>query len=356
MQTSPTKNRSASMGGAGIYQNGTFLISGSLVVQGNTDADGVDNDVYIKEKHTLTLEAALTSRAKIGVFCDDAHQVFTTNFSEFNEGADPSAFFFGNPNDKQEDIRFFMVDEGDVYGEVQCVIVIHYKDENGGEQECIWYREATTDHWGDWDEKDPVWFVARKDKKINDYIGVRGDVNLILVAGKTLKTECIELNRTDDKVRAQLTIYNSFDDEYGKLIADARGSRSAGIGFRHGNSRGGSVTIVGGWIEAYGGHEGAGIGGVENHGNGPIKILGGHVIAKGGKWAAGIGGGQGGDQDNPIRIENAYVEAYGGKHGAGIGGGDSDRGGADGGKVTIKNSTVKAYGKDLRRYRRWRGW
>ena len=343
---SVTKNRSASMGGAGIYQNGTFLISGSLVVQGNTDADGVDNDVYIKEKHTLTLEAALTSRAKIGVFCDDAHQIFTTNFSEFNEGSDPSTFFFGNPNDKQEDIRFFMVDEGDVYGEVQCVIVIHYKDENGGEQECIWYREATTDHWGDWDEKDPVWFVARKDKKINDYIGVRGDVNLILVAGKTLKTECIELNRTDDKVRAQLTIYNSFDDEYGKLIADARGSRSAGIGFRHGNSRGGSVTIVGGWIEAYGGHEGAGIGGVENHGNGPIKILGGHVIAKGGKWAAGIGGGQGGDQDNPIRIENAYVEAYGGKHGAGIGGGDSDRGGADGGKVTIKNSTVKAYGKD----------
>ena len=344
---SVTKNHAASMGGAGVYQNGTFLISGSLVVQGNTDADGVDNDVYIKEKHTLTLEAALTSRAKIGVFCDDSHQIMTTDFSKFNEGADPSTFFFGNPNDKQKDIRFFIVDEGDVYGEVQCVIVIHYKDEDGDERECIWYRDATTDHWGDWDQKDPAWFVVRKDKKIDDYIGVRGDVNLILVAGKTLKTECIELNRTDDKVRAELTIYNSFDDEYGKLIADASDSRSAGIGFRHGNSRVGSVTIVGGWIEAYGGDEGAGIGGVENHGNGPIRILGGHVKAVGGKWAAGIGGGQGGDQDNPIRIENAYVEAYGGKHGAGIGGGDSDRGGADGGRVYIKNSTVKAYGKDL---------
>ena len=341
-----TKNEAGNMGG-GIYHCGTFLVSGSPIVKENTTADGVENDVYIKSKCYFTVEANLTARASIGVICEDSHHIITKDFSTYNEGTSPDSIFFGNPNDNQKDIRFFMVDEGNVFGEVQCVIVIHYKDEDGDDRECIWYRDATTDHWGDWDQKDPAWFVVRKDKKINDYVAVRGDVNLILVAGKTLKTECIELNRTDDKVRADLTIYNSNDDEYGKLIADARGSRSAGIGFRHGNSRGGSVTIVGGWVEAYGGHEGAGIGGVENHGNGPIKILGGHVKAKGGKWAAGIGGGQGGDQDNPIRIENAYVEAYGGKHGAGIGGGDSDRGGADGGRVYIKNSTVKAYGKDL---------
>ena len=346
-----TGNKAGGQGG-GIYDEGELTLSGTPIIKDNVGSRGNANDVYLTRDKRITIEDAFTARAQVGIVCEDPHQVFTRNY--YGPGYDSSqeqTFFFANPNGDQKDTRIMPAKDDDA-GELRCVVVIHYRGPEGGDYERIEYNDVTSDRWGDWGQE--TWWVVREDTKIDDYIGVRGDVNLILCTGKTLRTDNISVRRNDDenRTRAKFTIWNSVGGD-GYLIADGRGRNNAGIGFQANSGGVGSIIINGGNIVAYGGGDAAGIGGVENRGNGPITINNGHVVAyggdwgsKGGEWGAGIGGGQGGDQDNPIKILGGYVEAYGGENAAGIGGGDSDNGGADGGETIIKNATVYAYGGD----------
>lgn len=342
-----SKNKAGTEGG-GIFNEGSLALSESPVVQGNKNGIGNDNDVYMKRDKTITIEGAFNNNAKIGIMCEDSHQVFTNGYGTFNSG-DPSTYFIGNPNDNQKDI-LIRTQSTETGTEAQCVVVIHYLDEYGAEETCVEYEDVTsnTDRWGTWGET--RWYVVRRDTTIDDYIGVRGDAHLILVSGKTLKTDEINVRRNDDdaETRAVFNVYNSTGDSdtgaMGHLIADGTDSSSAGIGYKANSGGVGTIIINGGDIKAYGGGDAAGIGGVENRGNGPITINGGRIYAEGGKHGAGIGGGQAGDQDNPINIYGGEVEAHGGSYAAGIGGGDSDHGGADGGEVSIYDAIVRAYG------------
>lgn len=95
----------------------------------------------------------------------------------------------------------------------------------------------------------------------------------------------------------------------------------------------GTIIINGGTIEAYGGHQAAGIGGGVNGAatSTSITVNGGTIIAKGGRWAAGIGDGDSLSdprnyryspdyyQDYSVNISGGYVEAIGGVACPGIG-------------------------------------
>ena len=97
------------------------------------------------------------------------------------------------------------------------------------------------------------------------------------------------------------------------------GLAAAGIGGGLGGN-GSNITISGGKVGATNGLNGAGIGGGQHGSGSNIIISGGEVNAIGGDWSAGIGGGQRGSGSN-ITISGGEVNASGGKCGAGIGGG-----------------------------------
>ena len=97
------------------------------------------------------------------------------------------------------------------------------------------------------------------------------------------------------------------------------GLAAAGIGGGLGGN-GSNITISGGKVGATNGLNGAGIGGGQHGSGSNITISGGEVNAIGGDWSAGIGGGHTGDGSD-ITISGGEVSASGGKSGAGIGGG-----------------------------------
>ena len=94
-------------------------------------------------------------------------------------------------------------------------------------------------------------------------------------------------------------------------------------------NNGGSLTIAdedkNGKLTAWGGQQGAGIGGRSGKDGSNIFITGGRVNAIGGLAAAGIGGGLGGNGSN-ITISGGKVGATNGLNGAGIGGGLRSKG------------------------------
>jgi hypothetical protein len=104
-----------------------------------------------------------------------------------------------------------------------------------------------------------------------------------------------------------------------------------------------AVTIGGtGELRAYGGSNGAGIGGnslVPGSNCGTVIISSGRVIAQGGPNGAGIGGGNNGSGGTVI-LEGGTVTATGGTNAAGIGRGNNGAAGT----VTINGGSVNAAG------------
>ena len=126
------------------------------------------------------------------------------------------------------------------------------------------------------------------------------------------------------------------EDKNGKLTAWG-GQQGAGIGGGSGKD-GSNIFITGGRVNAIGGLAAAGIGGIGGNGSN-ITISGGKVGATNGLNGAGIGGGQHGSGSN-ITISGGEVNAIGGKNGAGIGGGHT----GDGSDIIISGGEVSASG------------
>ncbi len=161
-----------------------------------------------------------------------------------------------------------------------------------------------------------------------------GNVSIELNGGSTLRSgyEHAGLEKNNG---GSLTIAD--EDKNGKLTAWG-GQQGAGIG--GGSSGAGSdITITGGKVTARGGNYGAGIGGGA-YGNGSdITVTGGEVTANSGNYGAGIGGGGWGNGNN-ISISGGKVTATGGTFAAGIGGGMH----RDGNDITISGGEVSAAG------------
>ena len=127
------------------------------------------------------------------------------------------------------------------------------------------------------------------------------------------------------------------EDKNGKLTAWG-GQQGAGIGGGSGKD-GSNIFITGGGVNAIGGLAAAGIGGGLGGNGSNITISGGKVGATNSLNGAGIGGGQHGSGSN-ITISGGEVNAIGGKNGAGIGGGHT----GDGSDIIISGGEVSASG------------
>ena len=118
----------------------------------------------------------------------------------------------------------------------------------------------------------------------------------------------------------------------GNVSIELNGGSTLRSGYEHAGlekNNGGSLTIAdedkNGKLTAWGGQQGAGIGGGQHGSGSNITISGGEVNASGGKSGAGIGGGLDGNGSDII-ISGGEVSASGGKNGAGIGGGVDGKG------------------------------
>ena len=132
----------------------------------------------------------------------------------------------------------------------------------------------------------------------------------------------------------------------GNVSIELNGGSTLRSGYEHAGlekNNGGSLTIAdedkNGKLTAWGGQQGAGIGGGSGKDGSNIFITGGGVNAIGGLAAAGIGGGLGGNGSN-ITISGGKVGATNGLNGAGIGGGQH----GSGSKITISGGEVNASG------------
>ena len=161
-----------------------------------------------------------------------------------------------------------------------------------------------------------------------------GNVSIELNGGSTLRSgyEHAGLEKNNG---GSLTIAD--EDKNGKLTAWG-GQQGAGIGGGSGKD-GSNIFITGGGVNAIGGLAAAGIGGGLGGNGSNITISGGKVGATNGLNGAGIGGGQHGSGSN-ITISGGEVNASGGKSGAGIGGGHT----GDGSDIIISGGEVSASG------------
>ena len=161
-----------------------------------------------------------------------------------------------------------------------------------------------------------------------------GNVSIELNGGSTLRSgyEHAGLEKNNG---GSLTIAD--EDKNGKLTAWG-GQQGAGIGGGSGKD-GSNIVITGGGVNAIGGLAAAGIGGGLGGNGSNITISGGKVGATNGLNGAGIGGGQHGSGSN-ITISGGEVNAIGGKNGAGIGGGHT----GDGSDIIISGGEVSASG------------
>ena len=175
--------------------------------------------------------------------------------------------------------------------------------------------------------------VRDKDKAAVSTTG-EGNVSIELNGGSTLRSgyEHAGLEKNNG---GSLTIAD--EDKNGKLTAWG-GQQGAGIGGGSGKD-GSNIFITGGGVNAIGGLAAAGIGGGLSGSGSNITISGGKVGATNGLNGAGIGGGQHGSGSN-ITISGGEVNAIGGDWSAGIGGGHT----GDGSDITISGGEVSASG------------
>lgn len=153
-------------------------------------------------------------------------------------------------------------------------------------------------------------------------LACEGNATIVLFGNNNLTGGKLATGLQAGEPGTTLTIKGS-----GSLTARGR-SHGAGIGSVNTAISGyvkdcGNIVIAGGTIVAYGGSEGAAIGGASAKDCGDITITGGNVTAYGGGWAAGIGSSDGGTSTaswcGKITISGGTVYAKGGVLAAGIG-------------------------------------
>ena len=169
--------------------------------------------------------------------------------------------------------------------------------------------------------------------------------NTVTINAEKDQTASVTLSGASIDVRDKRKAAVSTTGE-GNVSIELNGESTLRSGYEHAGlekNNGGSLTIAdedkNGKLTAWGGQQGAGIGGGQYGSGSNITISGGRVNAIGGLAAAGIGGGLGGNGSN-ITISGGKVGATNGLNGAGIGGGQH----GSGSNITISGGEVNASG------------
>ena len=372
-------NTAGSNGGAGIWNGGTLNMKGAITVQDNTNVSGVLSNVYLKSGKVITVTGSLNG-SSIGIDLESLTGTFTSGFSDYNSGVDPSTLFTAD-----RPIVSLGFSDGEacltsISNNAVSYIERSWDDTNKKvvSTENVLaegqYKEVTNAPSSTPNE----WFgMGSPNASVAEYYVVRGNVNreTIVVQGKNVHLILCDgamLTLTGGlKLEGDNKLYihcQSYGDKMGRLMVTNSYDYAAGIGsaLDKGNVKEvGELVIYGGHIEATGGDYGAGIGscGAEEKNDkrlcNKVTVYGGFVEAHGGKEAAGIGGG--------VRIHGGEFILYDGiviarGKGSGIGSGfrcdsggnvtvyggsltASDVNGAGiGGTVTISGGTVTATG------------
>lgn len=354
--------------GGGIWQgeSATLNLQGKTTVIDNTFNGDVPSDFFLKTNAVITVTGSLAG-SSIGVLMENNTGPFTSGFGTHNSGVDPATLFFSNlpetyqiaasESEAKVDILSSFQYIACSWDDVNKVLVktqktlsnciplgsvpsseADYKVITGGGELGVGGRTGSY----------PEFYVVRGTVN-RDVIRVNGtDVHLVLCDGATLNVNSIIVNPA-----YKLYFHvQSYGPSMGKLHADNNGHQETAAGIGSGNCgnnfdytihHGGYFTMYGGYVEAHGADNGAGIGGGE-YSEGPkgVNIYGGTVKAYGGDDAAGIGGGYHWAKDlssGTIHISGGEVYAWGKSEGAGIGGGENGKG-AD---VTISSGIVEAH-------------
>ncbi len=363
--------------GAGIWSDGTLKMEGCINVSGNMTDNGVSQNVFLKSGKVITVTGPFTDGTNIGVLLEGTDGKFTSDYSTYNSGIDPSTFFAADLSS-------------------QSVVLVDGEAALSTSGNAVYFIER------EWDEENKVvkatqrsvtdftvlsgnnseaaynlgsgkWYVVRSNVVCKKIIAPAGDpAHLILCDGASLTGQVtieeghalhiygqvynsgrIIASDMEEPLPPSATGYRSIlspaigsTDKMGTLVIhggtiNATSRRSvAGIGggwTLEGTGEGGHLTIYGGTVTATAGYDAAGIGGPYSGDGGMTIIYGGTVTAHGGDKAAGIGGGKFGD-GGTLTINGGSVYAYGGEYGAGIGGGSN----ADGAYVTVNGGYVYA--------------
>ena len=286
---------------------------------GNTTLTGLAPTSYDIETATFNLPEPLAPDGKVfvGWFTDTD---FNTQATSIPSGSTGHKTFYVKWRDAE-------AGEGEM--------LVSFVDGNGSPREemCKVMTSAMT-------TLDTGWYVVNNDFTVNSSVTIDGNVNIVLVDGKTLTVNANNAWATAGIAVAagnSLSIYGQAEGT-GSLNATG-GDYGAGIGSGY-NKNAGNVTINGGTVTATG-HDGAGIGGATSGVCGTVTVNRGTVVATGGGMCPGIGSGSSASAGGTVIINGGDVTATGGSGGAaGIGGGNN----CPGGIVTITGGTVVATG------------
>ncbi len=370
----------ATLFGGGIYHFGyldgregpTLKMQDKPVVQSNAPTD-----VHIGNYQLITLSAAFTTGARVGVYCANEQQTeFTSGYRDKNGDTAPDTYFFVSSPTADGDV-VWSGDEAAIQATGFKYVERGWDAANNKLTEttktCTSYNVLSGT--GDWVPlNDGQWYVATGNAEVK-VLNVEGTAHLILRDGAKLTVKSgvkVEQGKTlhiygqpkgigvpgkliatnEEYEAAAIGSGNAADAgtiyfHGGTITATSRhGSGAAGIGGGYEHA-GGNIYIYGGDITATSAYHAPGIGSggncpAESAGN--VYIYGGNITAVAGVNAAGIGGGK--DGAGPIvRIYGGDVTATGGQGGAGIGSGGKD--GSDDsswGDIAIYGGTVHANG------------
>ena len=351
--------------GGGIWNHGTLNIQGNPKVTGNSGGD-----IYLPQGKVVNVTGAITSGANSLGISMETHDKFTSGYGNSGTTTDP---FFTSYDAN-------IIQNDDATGE-KLMRIGYYK--------CQWINSLSSSSYlekskqyvpvdanvvnlnelsptGDkihFDLDADTWYVATgKRHYTSGRFNCKGTTRIILCNGaETQIDRGIAVLSTEN---ASLYIYGQSETDdanhMGKLIAGS--IEYAGIGGDGFATSTGNVEIHGGYVEATGGSESAGIGGSAPGGTqgaclAPevIRIYGGKVKATGGKGdvhgpghersGAGIGGALE-QSGGTLYIYGGDVEAYGGDYAAGIGSGGyyKRNKGQNSGDINILGGKVKAVG------------
>ena len=335
-----TGNRAVSWGGGVCSSSSPFKIHGNPQITGNVEGNTVTSNVKLGYSDIISVDGELTEGASIGVLKYSVTGTFTSGYSTYNDGTDPSAYFTSDA-----DACGVLSNNGEAMLALPPVYYIDH-DTDGTVKDSTPVIDYTilsdsTRTWGSGQE--PKWYVATTDTAINNDIHLSGNstVNLILCDGATLTASSgINMNGST------LNIYAGSTDETvegtGKLIVTGRSAsedydeNSAGVGGAivldyEELYAAGTVNIHGGIVKATGGSNSAGIGGTHSGEGAAVTVYGGTVKAIGSENGKGIGGGNtansngsltlgtgmylyGGDSENPEENPSNYVPLEGGDY------------------------------------------
>ena len=388
---------SCQLNGGGIWTAAaaTLKMQGEVTVADNTSAGSATNNLFFKSGAVVTVTGSLTN-SSIGVNIEGLTGTFTSGYSTYNSGEDPSTLFFSDlpmtvnvTSTGTEAQMAYAMDVSYIersWDDVNKQVISTVKTLKEGD-----YTALTSG--GDISLASGCYVVRGKVSRGTIDMTGGHTVHLILCDGAKLTANFIHMEDGETQGKDKLYIYSqSYGGKMGKLRVDASDSiENAGIGtdytqkktepsmgtlIIHGGDiyaqggtnaaaigggrggKGGNVYVYGGKVEAHGGvgsganaGGGAGIGGGYLAPGGSTWVYGGEVYAYGGQDAAGIGSGDGGnvmahsDQDfihgGWFTMYGGYVETHGGGNGAGIGAGEYSPGPKE---VNIYGGTVKAYG------------